>query len=609
MDILLEKVSDKSIFLIFFLRLFTKNIYFLKINSKNEKKLVYKLKSLNVKPLPIEELENIPYNLYSNKDFDPKNLLSKKANSLNSKKIAKLFLNNISNNSEKIVKLLIKDTISKKFTELNSYIDIWLNQKKKLVLITYSFRDLILINKSKNLTIVYLPIDFFDYILKLLIQLRYVFKQLIFKFISTFLKLNKTQDVNIGIKKYAVAYVLHGETYYGGVDEKNALYNKTLYYSNKYKDLKKKNMIHFGYLLNELQNKSISYKYLSDKHLTLGDIWSTLFFILRSIIYVRKFSDVFLISVLAINLKFFLNCRNIFKQYPDLKIAIIDYDFLCPKIIILALMSLNIKTVCAQERFILGFFKSMNILIDDYFTPSNKMNEILKKNKLNLAKNLTSVGIYRADKLSKKIRKKGSRNIIVALGFQTSHTSHDSEVQMLTNWRASKLFLEEMYRLSHDINNCKIIIRLKDMEGYKNLYFKKIINKIKIKKNIEININSEAEYSYKICSKADLVIAKHTSIADECISRDIPVIFHDYTHNLDGIVRGIFDYDDSLLVCKNYMDIFNNTKKFLSFESNNLKKEFQKIKSKYYFYDKKVTVKDKILDHINNYLILKKNKL
>jgi hypothetical protein len=407
--------------------------------------------------------------------------------------------------------------------------------------------------------------------------------------------------------EHTVAYILHGDTYYGGFNEKTALYNKSLYYSNKYEDFKKKNIIHFGYQLKELKNRHIKYKYLSNKNSSLIDIVSTLFFFLRSIFYIRKLSDFFFIITLTINLRYFYNCRNIFLQYPKLKIALIDYDFLCPKIITLALMSLNIKTAATQERFIASFYNTQNVLIDDYFTPSIKMNEIIKKNESILAKNLIPVGLYRADKLLKKITKKNSKRIIVALGFQTFDTFNSSQPAMLINWEASKLFLEEMYRLSNDVNNCKIIIRLKSVQGYKNPYFKTIIEKIKNKKNIEINSKTTSEYSYKICSKADLVIAKHTSLADECISRNIPVIFHDYTHNMDGIIKGAFDYDNSLMICKNYSDMLNRTKQFLSFKNNILKNQFQNIKNKYYFYDKKITVKNKILNHLNNYLILQKS--
>mgnify|MGYP001157139586 CR=1 FL=1 len=606
MDILLEKVGDKSFLLLNFLKLFSKNIYFLKINSKNEKKLSLKLKSLNVKPLPIAELKDIPYSIFSNIDCDPKKLLLKKVNEIHSKKISKLFLKKISNSSEKAIKQIIKDNICNSFCIINGTIDVWLkNKKKNLIFITYDWIKLIAVNKKKKLTLIYLPNDFFETVFKLFSKIKSILSAFLAKFVSVFSSNKKNK--NIKSMEHTVAYILHGDTYYGGSNEKTALYNKSLYYSNKYEDFKKKNIIHFGYQLKELKNRHIKYKYLSDKNFSLKDIISTLFFFLRSIFYIRKLSDFFFIITLTINLRYFYNCRNIFLQNPKLKIALIDYDFLCPKIIILALMSLNIKTACAQERFVSSFYNTYDVLIDDYFTPSIKMNEIIKKNESILANNLIPVGMYRADKLLKKITKKNSKRIIVALGFHTSDTFNGSQPEMLINWEASKLFLEEMYRLSNDVNNCKIIIRLKGVQGYKNPYFKTIIEKIKNKKNIEINSKTTSEYSYKICSKADLVIAKHTSLADECISRNIPVIFHDYTHNMDGIIKGAFDYDNSLMICKNYSDMLNRTKQFLSFKNNILKNQFQNIKNKYYFYDKKITVKNKILNHLNNYLILQKS--
>ena len=600
MDILLKVVNDKSLFLINLLKLFNTNIYFLRINSKNEIKLFDKLKYLNVKPLPIADEKNIPYSIFDNIDIDSKNLLLKKVNSINSKKITKLFLKNISFNSEKTVKLLIKQAICYDFTVINGLIDIWLKKKKKLVFITYNFKDLFLINNNKRLTLIYLPKDFLNYVLKLLIQLNFIFKILLFKFVSIFQQHKKPKKVSN--KEYTVSFILHGDTYYGE-SQKTALYNKTLYYSNKHVDFEKKNILHFGYQLKKLKNKSLAYKYLSDKHLTLRDIRSTFFFALKSILYIRKFSDLLLISELTINLKYFFNCRNIIKQHKKLKIALIDYDLLCPKIIILAFMSLNIKTVCTQERFVTSYYNSMDVMTDDYFTASEKINEVIKKKKVLFIKNLIPVGLYRADKLSKKIKKKNSKNVIIALGFHTPLTLYDSQTDYLLSWRASKLFLEDMYRLSQDMNNCKIIIKLKNMEGYKNLYFKKIIEKINRKKNIELNTNTEAEYSYKLCSKADLVIAKHTSLADECISHNIPVIFHEYTHNMNGMIKGAYDYDYSSILCKNYSEVLNNTKKFLNFKNNDLKNHFHEIKNKYYFYDKKTKVKDKILNHLNNYLI------
>ena len=57
---------------------------------------------------------------------------------MHSKKISRLFLNKISNDTEEVVKLLIKDVITDKFTNLNGHLDFWLKEKKGLIFITNS---------------------------------------------------------------------------------------------------------------------------------------------------------------------------------------------------------------------------------------------------------------------------------------------------------------------------------------------------------------------------------------------------------------------------------------------------------------------------------------
>jgi hypothetical protein len=225
------------------------------------------------------------------------------------------------------------------------------------------------------------------------------------------------------------------------------------------------------------------------------------------------------------------------------------------------------------------------------------MNDVIKKNKSIIAKNLIPVGLYRADKIS-LTKKNSNKKIIVALGFQTEGLFFKSKVEMLLNWKASKLFLEDIYRLSKDLKGCKIIIRLKNDNHYDIPYFRNIIKKINNKKNILIDRKNDAEHSYKICSKANLIIAKHTSLADECISRDIPVIFYDYTHNMKGIIKGAFNYDNSGMISTNYADMLKKTNEFINFSNSEINKKFLKVKKKYYFYDKNTSVKNKILNHL-----------
>ena len=98
----------------------------------------------------IEDLKKIPYSSYSDMDFDPHNLILKKINFLYSRKISEIFLKKISNNSHKVVKLLLKDVVTNQFSTLNAYIDVWLKNNKKLLFITTNFLDIFLVNKKKK---------------------------------------------------------------------------------------------------------------------------------------------------------------------------------------------------------------------------------------------------------------------------------------------------------------------------------------------------------------------------------------------------------------------------------------------------------------------------
>ena len=98
---------------------------------------------------------------------------------------------------------------------MNAYIDVWLKNNKKLLFITTNFLDIFLINKKKNLILIYLPYGLFNYLIKFFINIYYKLKIRILNF---FKKLKQPQK-NINKKNEynsKVAYVLHGDTFYGG---------------------------------------------------------------------------------------------------------------------------------------------------------------------------------------------------------------------------------------------------------------------------------------------------------------------------------------------------------------------------------------------------------
>ena len=122
--------------------------------------------------------------------------------------------------------------------------------------------------------------------------------------------------------------------------------------------------------------------------------------------------------------------------------------------------------------------------------------------------------------------------------------------------------------------------------------------------NIIISSNYEELLSYKLCSHADLVIAKHTSLADECLSKEIPVLFHEYTQNIQMVCCGIPNYLPRELLCLSYAELYEKSKSILF--SNKFDEEIKQLNEKIYYVNEKKNIKKTILKNLENQLIQNK---
>ena len=165
-----------------------------------------------------------------------------------------------------------------------------------------------------------------------------------------------------------------------------------------------------------------------------------------------------------------------------------------------------------------------------------------------------------------------------------------------------------MIKLSQNLENIFIVLRYKTLDWTKNEYFKKIFDTIYRCENITLCDNYEEScYSYKLCTHADLLIAKHTSIADECLANEIPVLFHEYTHNTKKIIAHIPNYLSSELMCYNFEELQHKSKSILFSNSSKLREEVKKLNERIYFANEKKDIKKKILKNLENLLV--ENKL
>ena len=110
-----------------------------------------------------------------------------------------------------------------------------------------------------------------------------------------------------------------------------------------------------------------------------------------------------------------------------------------------------------------------------------------------------------------------------------------------------------------------------------------------------------------MCANADLVIVKHTSLADECLSNEIPVLFYDYAHNMKSVRSDAFDYSPSGLMCHNFEELLERSKSLLFDSSSKLRDEISELNKTIYYVKEKGNIKNKIIKQLEN-LINKNNK-
>ena len=607
MYIIFENIK-KNYFFFQFIKYFKFKIFYYNLKSENNNDvLASELKKLDILPLDLENKKKLSNAIHCESDFDSSKRNVQNVNFLYNKKIANIFLQKFKFKSNNIIKILISDYIVKYQLGINNIIKhyCFLNPSKKIIYISFRFENYFFVETKKNLFKIYVPLDFIFFIIKF-------FFFIIKNFFYFRTKLAKKKSSSINKNNFKIGIFLHGEKFYGS--KKNIIYYKDLYYSHNINELKEKNIIHFNYLDKNLNNSHSFININKIKKISLSNIISIFLVFLRSIFFLKKFSDFILIKILLIEFKNFLSYRSILKSFKFLKLNIIDYDILCPKSLILASQSLKINTLATQERYISSFYNIFTVICDYYFTASKYSNSIIKKNKLFMAKNLISVGQYRLDKLKKcnnpkiveieNIHDFKKKKIIVALGAHCERNWYTSSVSPLTSFKAQKYFFKDMIKLSEDLVGCFIIIRLKNLNGIYSGFLNDEHRKIRASKNIILSTFYEKpEYQYTLCSSADLVIAKHTSLLDECVAFGIPSLIYDYSHNLDSIISGAFNYGNSKIICKNYNQLLNRSEKILFQKQSSIRKDLSKIRKKFYYFNKNENVKNKIQTYIKEKLL------
>jgi len=617
MQIIFGYISGWQVPILKLLKYLKFSVYYIHINTSINKKeeIAADLKSNKIYPLPIElEKEILPEAGFSTLWTDPNEFTYKKNLKLVPDSILEKYSNLFSKDRKcsKKLRLLIQDFIYSRQLSVSSKLFTWssLHSKEKIIYVSFKFRCFYMSDTADNIYKIIIPFDLINYFTRVL------------KIKSIFLLLKKIKITGgnvhslnkIFFNKFEnknIAYIIHKGLLYGSSKD-GKMFEKSLYYSDEKESfLNKNNILHLDYENFISPQENLNWLCINKVQVPkINSFLKTVLAAFKTLYLIRSWAT-FLGWLLCIQkYSVFLKYFEIIKNFKNLKIAIIDYDVLCPKTLLLALEMNNVKTVATQERFMHIFCKSYaNVTVDTYYVTSKFAANYLKDSKYNDIKNLIPVGIHRSDYLSlyknnnipKEIfkPKNDGKKILVVLGYDPPLEWFESYTSFHLNWTSQISFLEDIIKLSINLKDTHIVVRYKSLKWQKIKYFKKIIEKINNYENIILSSNfKESFYSYKLCANADLVIAKHTSLADECLSVGIPVLFYDYTHNMKQIISSSFDYSPSRLICNNFEDLLEKSKSLLFKNPSELKDGISELNNTIYDLDEKGNIKKRIINNL-----------
>jgi hypothetical protein len=587
-------------------------VYYLQISPDIDKdKRVQKLAEHNILPLPLETHSGI--NQFFKRNLKLEKQIVKKVEQICPKTLINAYAHLFPNiyQVEKKLNLILYLKVVDHYSSLNGVkLNIWAdnNPSTTIILIDFSITSILTTGLPTNVRTLTIPLDIVKYLIDIgTYTLKNALSDLKLPEVSK--KPSPLKKAQLIDNEELVVLVTHKGLQYGN------LYKKDHYYSNqKESRFHMEKILHFDY--SGFQNPLDNIKWVSlglikpPQKLIIKAALSALFTGMKSFDKIQEVIGVCILSSIVCSFESF---RNKINQYPNLKLALIDYEILCPKVLLMAFEAGGVKTCAVQERFILPFHRLFGgAIISEYLSASPFMADEINKSPVFIVEKNIPIGQYRSDILYsarektvpiiRKEREKG-RLIITALGFHTHLRWHESQIDPLLNWTAHQHFLEDMIRLSEDIPNVFIILRYKDVNWMSLPRFAEWITKIegsdKITISTEYNIDS---YSYHLCAHSDLVIAKHTSLADECLSVGIPVLFHEYSHNMRGVIGDIGSFYPDIIMCQNYDELLERTQIILGGTPNELTKDYEYLKSVVYGGLGDGKVKERIHKYLENIL-------
>ena len=234
---------------------------------------------------------------------------------------------------------------------------------------------------------------------------------------------------------------------------------------------------------------------------------------------------------------------------------IIDNEAQAPKSFLLALKKLNIKIISLEERSITKYNFPVTFMGDVYFTSS----KYFYKKKFFKVKRITPIGYPRTDQM---IEYKSDGGFILVLGLLCDNNYYNQKSDLIINWESQIFFINQIINICNIYKQEKFVLRYKDIDWIKNIYFSDVREKINKTKNL--TINTVPFSTYRLAQKSKLVISFYSTIVEEMLFVKKSVLIFDYNNTSNYIFKNsIRNGTVPFIFCNSFYEMQNKVRKIL----------------------------------------------
>ena len=543
--IIFDELNFFNLFLILILRTFWFKVFFLKTNPfiKN-KPIILILEKLGIIKIDFNKSEH---------SISSKYILMKKYAYDISKRI-----------SDKVIKDIWSEELKKKFidkTFLRVFLTNYFNQRVFEILVLFEFGNKIQqegknsyfwINKNmitkeslkyyKNLIILKpFLLNFFTDIIDISAHIIVYIKN---RFTLITKKKNNSKVNTINFKKYKTIFFTAG-----GIVTANSNYlnYKNFFFSkNKNSLLNKKNII----VCETSKNLDpVSFRYYKKLKLKFFYWYRKRIIPLlnnETLLLSKLILKSLLINDLSAGIRFCWSVLEIksnvqiLDKLPNLRNAIIDNEFQISTTLIIALKHKGIKVNCITKRLIYPAQKHQ-FIVDNYFIFGK---QTLKDLKHQFYKKTNSIIVGGHESMSNGNHlglfnkyKKNFNKICFVLDYHSDKDWYKSSLSPLVNWSENIKFYKIILKVSQNFPKILFVLKSKNYNWTKIKFFKDVYKDVQKQENLIFFPHNIKITNFEMTQNADFSIAKWTSLVDDFLMNNKPVIVYDKPSYITGIIN------------------------------------------------------------------------